>query len=110
QAYHLPTRGPEPHQHLTTGPQQLPDIWVRDRGERKLALVGQHVRGGGVKHYDLLDSRGGDFILAAGHRLQVQVADGTAGVAAELQVGEDAGSRQEDALRLDRRQFAGGDD
>ena len=62
-----------------------------------------------MKHYDLLDSRGGDLIVAAGHRVQVQVADGTAGVAPELQVGEDAGSRQEDALRLDRRQLAGSD-
>ena len=81
-------------------------VRVRDRGEGKLALVGQHVLDRGVEHHDLADARRHDLVVPADHRAQVQVADGAAGETPELQVRQALAGRYANLLRTDRGQLA----
>jgi hypothetical protein len=68
-----------------------PLVRIGHHGEREVVGVRAQGGGGRVEHHDLAHAGGGDLVVAAGHRPQVQVAHGASGEAPQLQVHEGVG-------------------
>ncbi len=89
--------------------------WIGDQGERQFGFIGPQLLRSGVEDNDLPDAGGRYVISTPDEGPQVQIADGTAGEASELQVDGLAGIRDRDCgsvepRKLERREGTAGAD
>jgi hypothetical protein len=83
---------------------------VGDDGERHVTLLCEEIRGWRLEHDYFADAGGRKLLVPLGKRPQVQAAEPTSGVPAELEVDETGWIRKPDLLGAGGHQLPSGDD
>jgi hypothetical protein len=85
-------------------------VWVGNDRERHVTLLGHQFRWRGREHHHLADAGCHELLMPLGNSPQVQVAERTAGVAAELEADDTGWIRELDRLGAGRHQLPSADD